>query len=742
MRIRASLIGSMGLLISCVFLVAASQDPAAPGSARIPRRITSFEHVNQEVVLKCDVGSLVLKAYADNIVQVRYFPGSAKAALPMRGIIAAPAPPKYRVDSTPDAIILSTAQLTVSVERRSVQVTFLDQKQNPLLTSRQFRLEPAQSFGEDTYRIHAEFIAPDDEVYYGLGQHGNGWMDQRGQSVRLWHDAQPSEGDTIAIPFLVTDHKYGFILDNPSKATVVPGKNGVTTWDAQAGDALSYFVIYGNTTDDLYKGYRSLTGITPLPPKAGLGYIQGVPRSCGQDELLQMARNYREKNWPADVWAIDPGEGDLDEKRWPDPVAMTAELDKLGFKAMVSYLPRIPKGSAHFDTLDTMGCLAKDKDGKPGQDPRGFLIDASKNSCATWIWNDLQEHYLSKGFASWWLNGSQPDLLADGLALNAGAGAGLFNYFPSLLDKAVFDGQRRDSKERCLILARSAYLGAQQYGTTFGSAAIVPQWKALKAQIPAGLNLTASGLAWWSSAIGGTEMPGALSAPDDYSELFTRWFEFASFCPTFRSQASIPQNENVEKAAAKYLGLRYRLLPYLYSLAHSVTETGAPFMRALFMDFPSDPEVRGLGDEYMFGPAFLVAPIVEKGKTVREVYLPKGAAWYDYWTGKKFPGGQRLAVEAPLDVLPLFVRAGSIIPHGNEIANTRTEQREIELWVYPGADAQFNFYQDDGTTYEYEKGKSSLAQIRWSESTQKITVTGDDRKLFSRPQDKWLKIIR
>jgi alpha-D-xyloside xylohydrolase len=160
------------------------------------------------------------------------------------------------------------------------------------------------------------------------------------------------------------------------------------------------------------------------------------------------------------------------------------------------------------------------------------------------------------------------------------------------------------------------------------------------------------------------------------------------------------------------------------------------------MDFPEDPEARDLKDEYMFGPAFLVAPVVEKGKTGREVYLPKGSVWYDYWTGKKYPGGKRIAVNAPLEMLPLFVRAGSIIPHGNDIPSTRTEQKEVELWVYAGADARFELYQDDGKTYEYEKGKFSLAELLWNDTTQKLTISGDDRKLFSRSQDKWLKVIR
>jgi len=741
MRIRAVGLCSIGLLVCALLLNAAARDQAAP-EVRTPRRVTSFEHVNQELVIKCDVGTLVVKAWGDAIVQVRYFPRSARIALPLWGIQPVSAQPIYRVDSTADAVILSTALLTVSVNRKTAQLTFLDQKQTPLLVSGQIRLEAAQVSGEDTYKIRAEFQAPEDEAYYGLGLHGSGSLDQRGRTVRLWHDSQQNEGDTLGVPFLVTNHKYGFILDNPSKATVAPGKDGLTAWDAQAGDALSYFVIFGNTVNDIYKGYRTLTGATSLPPRSALGFAQGVPKSATQDDLLQLARKYREKNYPADLLLIHTGTNGIDAKRLQDPDGMNAEANKLGFRVIASLSPRLLKGAPHFEMLDAMGCIAKDKDGKPGQDARGSLLDVTKPSCAAWFWNDIQENYMDLGFKGWWLDGDQPDLLSDALVLSAGSGARLFNVFPSLQAKAVFEGHRKDLKERCLILSRWAYLGAQQYGTIFGASEAPARWSTLAAQIPAGLNMSASGFAWWSPAIGGPSTAGAISGADEYAELFSRWLEFGAFCPMLRALSPVPDHETAGKVAARYLGLRYRLLPYLYSLAHATAETGAPVMRALFMDFSQDPEVRDIKDEYLLGPAFLVAPVVEKGKVSREVYLPKGAAWYDYWTGKKFSGGQRIMADAPIDILPLFVRAGSVVPHGNPIPNTRVDQREIELWVYPGADAQFNLYQDDGVTYAYEKGNFSLAQIRWNEAAQKITITGDDRKVFSGPQDKWLKIIR
>jgi alpha-D-xyloside xylohydrolase len=723
------------------------QEPAGDESVHMPRRVVSFEHVNQEMILKCDVGLLVIRPYADSVIHVSYFPGSTKSDLPLWGLDAAPPAPKYRVESTTTSLKLATSQLAVSVDRKTAQMTFLDPKQNVLLSSTQYYLKEATALGKATFHVHAEFQAPEDESYYGLGQHQDGWMDLRGKTIPLWRASQQGKDANVAIPFLVTNHRYAFVFDNPSKATVTPGGNGQTTWDAEAGNALSYYVIYGSTIEDLYRGYRLLTGTTPMPPRSALGFIEGNPSYLTQDRLLQAARSYRDKSYAGDMLVIHPMGMDLDEKSWPDPSAMNAELKKLGYEALISCRPYIVKGSNRFDALASMGCLVKNKDGQTllnsvsGAD--SALLDTTKPSCATWFGNMIQESFASKGFHAWWLNESEQDTPA--LALQAGSSAEALNFYPSMQTKAVYEGQRQNLKDRCFILSGTAYLGSQRYGASLRSTHAPADWEELRQQVPLGLNVAASGLAYWSSNIGGF---GGNGAGSDDSELLVRSFEFSAFCPTFRAEGSTPgkdlwsYGEPAEKALVKYLQLRYRLLPYIYSLAYSATESGAPFMRALFMDFPQDPEVRDIKDEYMFGPAFLVAPVVERGKVTREVYLPKGTAWYDYWTGKRYPGGQRVSAEAPLDVLPLFVRAGSIIPIGNDIISTKADQKDVELTVYAGGDARFDLYQDDGATYDYEKGKFSLAQIRWNEATQQITITGDHRGLFSPPQSSWLKVIR
>ncbi len=280
------------------------------------------------------------------------------------------------------------------------------------------------------------------------------------------------------------------------------------------------------------------------------------------------------------------------------------------------------------------------------------------------------------------------------------------------------------------------------------SSDIYPTWDAFKRQIPTGLDFTASGMAYWTNDVGGWQYLPAEHHPsrpplldpsdardnvggyDDYPELYTRWFEYGTFLPIMRTHGSRTYNEvwsygkQAEPILEKYLKLRYQLMPYIYSLGYKTYQTGAPFMRALFMDFPGDPKAVDLRDEYMFGPAFLVAPVTEQGATSREVYLPAGTDWYDFWTSQRMHGGQVIKVGAPIDTLPLFVRAGSILPLGSAIENTGQEQKIERVKVYPGADGEFTLYNDHGKTYAYEKGEGRITHLHWDDAGQRLTHEG------------------
>lgn len=748
---------------------------------RQPSTILSVAADGNTVRLCADDGSIEVTAYRPNVWHIVYRPDGLTGNLPMWGISGTPDP------SDPPRMIVSETAASVATDAGEVRIArsdgaldVVDRHGVIVLSSRGYGLEPTNVCGEATFRVRASFLAPDDESYYGLGQHQTNWMDHRGHEVLLSHDYSAKDGEIVAMPFMVTNRGYALVFDNPSRTTVTPGKHGLTCWESEVGEAVSFFVILGDTVDALYGGYRFLTGVTPLPPKVGLGYIQCKQRYKTHDELMIVARTYREKGYPCDVLVVDwfhwkvLGDMDLDPDPWPDPAAMNRELAELGFKVMISCWPRFMKESRYYEELERRGWFMKDSDGRglygTEEDPRGALIDTTNPDAAEWYWTTVRENYAAKGFTSWWLDEDEPDICPHGYQLHAGSGARVHNIYPLCHTSAVYEGHRRDLGERCLILSRSAYLGAQRNGTTFWSSDIFPSWETLKRQIPAGLNVCASGLAYWSSDIGGwQELPeqrhrdesfeyeslliktehehDAPRTMAEYPELYVRWFQFGAFCPTFRAHGTRDENEvwsygaDAELILVKYLKLRYRLMPYIYSLAFEVHRTGAPFMRALFMDFPNDANVRDIKDQYMFGPAFLVAPVVEQGAAARTVYLPAGTGWYDYWTHAYHDGGQTLRVSAPLDTLPLFVREGSIVPHGEVVSNLQIPQREIELWVYEGADGRFTLYDDDGMTYAYEQGACALTELRWDDRAGGMDVDGDESGRFDGPPTSWLRRV-
>ncbi|HEX3969010.1 MAG TPA: glycoside hydrolase family 31 protein [Edaphobacter sp.] len=615
------------------------------------------------------------------------------------------------------------------------------------------------------YEVGATFASAPDEHYYGLGQNQEGYLDRRGHVVRCAHDYNAPSGQSVCVPFVVTNKGYGLVWDNPSATTVAFGFNDATRWTSDVGQRVSFFVIAGKTYDEIYSGYRLLTGDTPMLPKSAYGYIQCKQRYASQEELMAVAKGYRDRHYPIDDLVIDwfhytkMGEMDMDPAKWPDPMAMNRQLHEMNFHTMISVWPRFVPEDRYYETVRKNDWFEKLADGTPTNglpyDRAGSDIDTTNPDAAKWYWNVVKENYVSKGFDAFWADETEPDLPPNGSYFHIGPGTQFFNVYPLFHTAAFYDGFRRDLKSRALVLARDSYLGAQHNGTTFWSSDISGNWDTLKRQVPTGINFVASGMPYWSTDIGGWQYLPKYHKPeraplldpsdarenighyDDYPELYVRWFEYGAFQPTFRSHGSRPENEvwsygrQAEPILAKYLRLRYQLMPYLYSLAHVVHETGAPFMRGLFMDFGDDPNVANIGDEYMFGPSLLVAPVTEQGRTSREVYLPSGADWYNFWTNEKVRGGQRITVNAPIDILPLFVRAGSILPFGEPVESTNEPQRIATLRIYPGADADFALYNDDGTTYNYEQGQFELTHLHWADATGKLSYRGAALKTVS-----------
>jgi len=613
------------------------------------------------------------------------------------------------------------------------------------------------------YRVSAVFDSPADEHYYGLGQHQQGFLDLRDHRVNCWHDYDAIGGESVCVPFMVSSRDYGLIWDNPSKTTIDLGFNQLNVWKSDIGDRVSFFVITGNNTDQIYGGYRQLTGITHMLPKAAYGYIQSKAIYPTQAQLLAVAKGYRDRNLPLDVMVVDflnmtkQGELDLDPTRWPDPAAMNKQLHSMGISSLLSVWPHFAPDTQFYGMLRDKGWLIRKADGTPdlGQfaETIGPNIDTTNPDASKWWWEQIRDRYVKPyGFNFIWLDETEPDIDPAHDFFYVGSGARYYNIYPLFHTSSVYEGFRRDfgDSRRVMILARAAYLGAQRNGTVFWSSDIISTWDMLKRSVTAGLSFTASGMPYWDTDIAGffsPELPAGYHAEhtplvspsgaqenvgryEDYPELFVRWYQWGVFQPVMRAHGDRMHNEvwaygaQAEPILEKYLRLRYTLIPYIYSLGYHTYETGAPFMRALFMDFPKDPNAADIRDEYMFGPAFLVAPVTTQGATSRKVYLPTGTDWYNYWTNERIHGGQTIIVKAPIDTIPLFVRAGSIIPMGAPVLSTHQPQSISSIRIYPGADGDFTLFSDDGTSYAYEHGSGSVTKLHWDDAHQHFVHEG------------------
>jgi len=746
----------------------------------------------QKLTLERGEGTVLVEPYAPNIVRVSLSLIKTDAlAAPGYGFVAKPMPEGWTVDKDGSQDTLRSSRLVVTVSpppssnRHMPETSKFFSGSTPyigisiktpegatLLQMNGWQMAiPNHKDGNfgvtydrrptdaPFFQVGANFASPKDEHYYGLGQNQEGYLDRRGHSVRCAHDYNAPAGPSVCIPFVVTNKGYGLVWDNPSKTTVNFGFNDITSWTSDVGQRVSFFVIAGKSYDEIYNGYKLLTGDVQMLPKSAYGYIQCKQRYRSQAEIMAVANGYRDRHLPIDDLVIDwftytkMGEMDMNPALWPDPTAMNKQLHEMNFHTMISVWPRFVPEDRYYSTILKNDWFEKLADGTPTNglpyDKAGSDIDTTNPDAARWYWNIVKENYVSKGFDAFWADETEPDLSPGNSYFHIGPGTQFFNVYPLFHTAAFYDGFRRDLKQRALILARDAYLGAQRNGTIFWSSDISPTWDTLKRQVPTGINFVASGTPYWSTDIGGWQDIPNFHKPDrtplidpsaardnvnhydDYPELYVRWFEYGAFQPNFRTHGGRKYNEvwsygkQAEPILEKYLRLRYQLMPYIYSLGHFSNTTGAPFMRGLFMDFGYDPKVIDIGDEYMFGPALLVAPVTEQGVESRQVYLPAGTDWYNFWTNERLNGGQTVTVQAPIDIIPLFVRAGSMLPLGTKVESTNEEQKIATIRVYPGADGDFDLYRDDGKTYAYEQGESQISHLHWSDTARQLTLTGD-----------------
>jgi alpha-D-xyloside xylohydrolase len=540
-----------------------------------------------------------------------------------------------------------------------------------------------------------------------------------------------------------------------------PPRSPYTSLWSEVGDGIDYYFVYGPELDDVVAGYREITGRAPMMPRWAYGLWQCRERYETGEQVLQVLAEFRKRAIPVDAivqdwqyWKEDQwGSHEFDESRFPDPKGWIRKIhDDYHARLMISVWPKFYRGTRNFDELLENGFLYPETLKRPTTDWLGHVhsfYDAFHPAARELFWTQMNRELFSKGVDAWWMDATEPELVGEGTAealkatmhpTHLGSGARMANAFALVSSQAVWEGQRAAAPDqRVFILTRSAFAGAQRYASSTWSGDVSSDWASFRKQIPAGLDFSLSGIPYWTTDVGGFAVPPRWSSrepdPEDvreWYELFTRWFQFGTFNPLFRVHGQYPPREmwyfGDEGDAAydtqlAFDRLRYRLLPYVYSLAGEVTRRHGTMMRALVMDFPDDPRVLGIGDQYMFGPALLVNPVTRPGAESRPVYLPAGAGFYDFWTGEHLDGGRPIEAPAPLERIPIYVKAGSIVPVGPELQYTGEKPADpLTLWIYTGADGSFELYEDDGLTFGYEQGAFSTIPLLWDDASKTLTL--------------------
>jgi alpha-D-xyloside xylohydrolase len=535
------------------------------------------------------------------------------------------------------------------------------------------------------------------------------------------------------------------------------------------GNEIDYYFIYGNSMDEVISGYRTLTGKAQIMPKWAMGFWQSREKYNTRRELLDVLCEFRRRripldnividwnHWPENAW----GSHEFDLKRFPDPKGMVDSIHALNAKIMISVWPKFYTNTGHFKEFEEKGWMymqsvrdsLRDWVG-PGY--RYGFYDAYDPEARKLFWKQMQDHYYPLGIDAWWMDASEPNVrdctdmqyrkaLCGPTAL--GPSTQYFNAYALMNAEAIYDGQRKmDPDRRVFLLTRSGFAGLQRYSTATWSGDIATRWEDMKAQISAGLNFAMSGIPYWTMDIGGfcverryekaqREWNRTKKENADYKEwreLNARWYQFGAFCPLYRSHGQFPYREiwNIApeghpayQSMVYYTRLRYRMMPYIYSLAGMTHFNDYTIMRALVMDFGKDKNVLDISDQFMFGPALMACPVYTYKARQRKVYFPDGNGWYDFYTGKHITGGQTLTVDAPYEQIPLYVRSGAILPYGPDLQYTDEKTAsEIILYVYTGQDGAFTLYEDENENYNYEKGQYSMIPFKYDEATRSLTI--------------------
>ena len=710
-------------------------------------------------------------------------------------VIAKPEKSGIKISTSDNGdIVMKSNSLIVTLNQKNGTMTYAKADGTILLKELENNkaFTPFNDAGKSTYTVYQGFQTDKEEGLYGLGQLQNGQMMQRNMTKEL---IQGNIEDVS--PIFQSTKGYGVFWDNYS-ATTYTDNEKETSFSSIVGDCIDYYFMYGGSADGIIAQIRELTGEVPMMPLWSYGFMQSKERYKSQDETVGIVKKYRELGIPLDCiiqdwqyWGNNYlwNAMDFQNPLFYNPKEMIDSIHGMNAHMMISIWSSFGPATKPYRALDPKGLLFNIEtwpqsgiEGWPPnmEYPSGVRVyDAYSPEARDIYWNHLNKGIFQLGMDGWWMDSTEPDHFnwkdSDfDHQTYLGSYRSVRNAYPIMTVGGVYDHQRAEtSDKRVIILTRSGFLGQQRYGSNVWSGDVQSSWDMFRKQITAGLNFSLTGMPHWNSDLGGFfagsyNTNGSTSATKNpmYQELYVRWVQFGAFCPMMRSHgADTPREffwygkagEPVYDALVDAVKLRYSLMPYLYSTAWDVSHNQSTFMRALFMDFINDKKTWNIGNEYMFGKAILVAPVLHAQYTPEqkqdllkenegwgqvkkdngtaiwsvdftqpkdmEVYLPSGCKWYDYWTNEYYEGGQNLKVTTTLNKIPLFVRAGSIIPIGPDVQYTNEKKWDnLIINVYPGADGTFTLYEDEGDNYNYESGAYTEIPMTWNDTSHTLTI--------------------
>jgi alpha-D-xyloside xylohydrolase len=677
-------------------------------------------------------GSMKVKVCTDKIIQVSY---STADTIPAKDSIIVNkiwGTPDFSVSETADSVKITTSSLIVKVSKSTFLVSYYDHSGNLLLSENQKSMTPVTVLTTKTNTCSAIFNSPSSEGLYGLGQHQQKIMNYKGNSLAL--DQQNGE---IALPFMLSTQGYGLLWDNYSLTNFYGNLSSNTQYQftSESGKMVDYYFMYGPEPDSIISDYRIASGKAQLFPKWAYGLFQSKDKYSTSDELLSIAGQYRKAGialdcivqdwdyWTPDYW----GSHTMDATKYPDPKALIDSLHAMNVHSMISIWPVFHSSTANYTEFNAINAVY------PSNGPHHFY-DPHNDAARKIYWNQVKSQLFGKyGWDAWWADNDEPQGYPDAFDRKnfitaRGSGVTYYNTYPIEHTAGVYNGWRADiPNKRLFTLSRSAFPGQQRYAAASWSGDISSNWASFQNQLSAGLNFCLSGIPYWTTDIGGYF--GADWTTPANQELMIRWFQYGTFCPLFRvhgkgdkalvSTGSFTQN-TIDHLVT-YNKLRYRLMPYIYSLAWKVTNENYTIMRHLIMDYRTDANVKNIDNQFLFGPFMMINPVTTAGASNRSVYLPAGK-WFDFWTGGQLTGGQTINADAPLDKMPIFVKAGSIIPMGPEITYATQSADPLEIRVYKGDDGKFVLYEDDGTTYNYERDQYSEIPFTYNDGAKQLVI--------------------